>query len=119
MAGNRVEELETKVRELQATVSGLTDELVETKERLRLIEDEVDRTVDDLVEGKASRQQARQDLPGGQASQETTAADETSAPERATDEATDGGRSSAEKAKSEETEGEEETSESGDDIIVA
>lgn len=35
---NRVEELEAKVSELQAAVNGLTEELVETKERLREIE---------------------------------------------------------------------------------
>jgi hypothetical protein len=37
---NRVEELESKVRELQAAVNGLTEELVETKERLRYLESE-------------------------------------------------------------------------------
>ncbi|WP_411965556.1 chromosome segregation protein SMC [Haloferax sp. YSMS24] len=36
---NRVEELESKVAELQAAVNGLTEELVETKERLRQMED--------------------------------------------------------------------------------
>ncbi|WP_410765489.1 chromosome segregation protein SMC [Haloferax sp. DFSO60] len=36
---NRVEELESKVTELQAAVNGLTEELVETKERLRQLED--------------------------------------------------------------------------------
>ncbi|MFC7204434.1 chromosome segregation protein SMC [Haloferax namakaokahaiae] len=36
---NRVEELESKVAELQAAVNGLTEELVETKERLRQLED--------------------------------------------------------------------------------
>ncbi|ERG96362.1 hypothetical protein [Haloquadratum walsbyi] len=35
---NRLEELESQVTELQAAVNGLTEELVETKERLRLIE---------------------------------------------------------------------------------
>ncbi|WP_416838881.1 chromosome segregation protein SMC [Haloferax sp. DFSO52] len=36
---NRVEELESKVAELQAAVNGLTEELVESKERLRQLED--------------------------------------------------------------------------------
>lgn len=36
---NRVEELEKTVRELRATVNGLTEELVETKERVRQLED--------------------------------------------------------------------------------
>lgn len=46
MTGNRVEELERTVRELQATVHGLTDELVETKERLQHLEDGLDSSVD-------------------------------------------------------------------------
>jgi len=37
-----VDELESKVAELQATVNGLTEELVETKERVRLLEESVD-----------------------------------------------------------------------------
>lgn len=45
MSGNRVEELEAKVRDLEATVEGLTDELVECKVRLRELENAVD---DDL-----------------------------------------------------------------------
>ncbi|MFB6282021.1 MAG: chromosome segregation protein SMC [Haloferacaceae archaeon] len=36
---NRVEELESRVAELQAAVDGLTEELVETRERLRALED--------------------------------------------------------------------------------
>ena len=39
---NRVDELESQVAELQATVNGLTEELVETKERVRLLEESVD-----------------------------------------------------------------------------
>jgi len=37
---NRVEELESTVRELRAAVDGLTEELVETRERLRQLEEE-------------------------------------------------------------------------------
>ena len=37
---NRVEELESTVAELQAAVDGLTEELGETRERLRQLEDE-------------------------------------------------------------------------------
>jgi peptidoglycan hydrolase CwlO-like protein len=37
---NRVEELESKVAELQAAVDGLTEELVETRERLHQLETE-------------------------------------------------------------------------------
>jgi hypothetical protein len=36
---NRVEELEHTVSELESTVRGLTEELVETKERVRLLEE--------------------------------------------------------------------------------
>jgi TolA-binding protein len=45
---NRVEELESQVAELQAAVDGLTEELVETRERLRQLESEhgVDETGD-------------------------------------------------------------------------
>jgi len=42
MCPNRVEELESRVKELQASVEGLTDELVECKVRLRELEDAVD-----------------------------------------------------------------------------
>lgn len=41
-SGNRVEELETRVRELEATVTGLTDELLECKQRLGELEEHVD-----------------------------------------------------------------------------
>lgn len=41
MTGNRVEELEEKVRSLEATVDGLTDELVECKERIEHLEAEI------------------------------------------------------------------------------
>jgi hypothetical protein len=54
---NRVEELESKVAELQAAVNGLTEELVETKERVRLLEDqvEVDLTAGTRPVGHADR----------------------------------------------------------------
>ena len=42
MCGNRVEELESRVQELEASVEGLTDELVECKVRLRELEGAVD-----------------------------------------------------------------------------
>ncbi len=67
MAGNRVEELEVKVRELEATIDGLTDELVETKERLRYLEDEVDADVEPIV-GNRSRSNG-----GGDANADTDA----------------------------------------------
>lgn len=51
---NRVEQLERTVSELQSTVEGLTEELVDTKERLRAIEHELDVTAADFVEGEAT-----------------------------------------------------------------
>ena len=44
--GNRVEDLETQVAELQAAVDGLTEELVESKERLRQLENATDPSAD-------------------------------------------------------------------------
>lgn len=41
-SGNRVEELETRIRELEATVTGLTDELLECKQRLDELEERGD-----------------------------------------------------------------------------
>ena len=43
---NRVEDLERQVAELQAAVNGLTEELVEMKERVRQLEDAREVTVD-------------------------------------------------------------------------
>jgi hypothetical protein len=65
---NRVEELEAKVSELQAAVNGLTEELVETKERLREIE-------------TAQEVEPRASVTGNQADSET--ADSASAEEAA------------------------------------
>lgn len=48
---NRVEELETTVAELESTVRGLTEELVETKERLRALETETGVDAAGLVDG--------------------------------------------------------------------
>jgi len=45
MCGNRVEELEARVQELEASVEGLTDELVECKVRLRELESAVDEDI--------------------------------------------------------------------------
>ena len=46
MCGNRVEELESRVKELEASVEGLTDELVECKVRIRELENVVDEDID-------------------------------------------------------------------------
>ena len=98
MSGNRVDELEAKVRQLEATTDGLTDELVETKERLGAIEDEAG-IEPEVLEGRLTRS-GRSD--------ESDAEDPTD------------GETSAHKS-SEDGEGEtEETADTlGDDIIVA
>jgi len=43
---NRVEELELTVSELESTIDGLTEELVETKERVRTLEEVLQRELD-------------------------------------------------------------------------
>ncbi|PSQ18339.1 hypothetical protein BRD02_00750 [Halobacteriales archaeon QS_8_69_73] len=95
MAGNRVDELEAKVQELEATVDGLTDELVETKERLHALEDDADESYDIL---------------------ETGSTDEATGD--ATDAADAAGAADADGVNPDEAE-EEDNSGSGDDIIVA
>jgi len=70
MAGNRVEELESKVRELEATVSGLTDELVETKERLQTLEEHTELGLDDVIGGGARMPVDRDEGSDGPATQE-------------------------------------------------
>ncbi|WP_181693357.1 hypothetical protein [Natronomonas sp. LN261] len=102
MSGNRVEELEAKVRELEATIDGLTDELVETKERLGAIEEEAG-VEPDALERRRSR--TSQDRDGVAEDAETDAdADDTAQPADAADGDEDG----------------DETADSaGDDIIVA
>lgn len=73
MAGNRVDQLEETVQELEATVSGLTDELVETKERLRALEEEVEPDLEtDIIEGQVTRGEA-DDEEVKEAVQETAA----------------------------------------------
>ncbi len=40
MSGNRVEKLESRVEELEASITGLTEELMQTKSRLADLEEE-------------------------------------------------------------------------------
>ena len=93
MAGNRVDELEAKVQELEATVDGLTDELVETKERLQALEDDADGSYDILETGSTG------EATGDEADVDAEAAD-------------------VDDVNPDEAE-EEDNSGSGDDIIVA
>ena len=63
---NRAEELESKVAELQAAVNGLTEELVETKERVRLLEEavEVDLTTGSRPVGHGDEDAAETETAG-------------------------------------------------------
>lgn len=73
-SGNRVDELESTVKELQATVNGLTDELVEAKVRIRELED--------IVED-AGKMEAVEGMGGNQSQVESQQADQPqSAPQR-------------------------------------
>jgi uncharacterized coiled-coil protein SlyX len=113
MAGNRVEELEAKVRELEATIDGLTDELVETKERLQAVEDEAG-VQDDVLD--------RRSTPARQRQVENGAAEEAPADDGAAEEEPADGDAepSADDVNAEGTEGEDDAdSDSSDDIIVA
>jgi len=95
-SGNRVEELESRVRELEATISGLTDELVETRERLHALEEEVDPEMD-IIEGTPT---------GGTALNGNQDTDEP-------------GDASAEEAKAEGDEAKDNADSGSSDIIVA
>lgn len=84
MCGNRVEELESRVKELEASVRGLTDELVECKLRLRELED----SHDELEAGqKALADEAAE--AADQARAQTQAQTEPTAEEPSTETATD------------------------------
>jgi FtsZ-binding cell division protein ZapB len=111
MSGNRVEELEAKVRQLQATVDGLTDELMETKERLHVLEEEVDPDLNmDIIEGRPTKTPETQTGNGNGESPSPEAPEN----QRAVDEAVE----AADGAKGEESE-ENDEADSTDDIIVA
>jgi len=95
-SGNRVEELESRVKQLEASVTGLTDELVECKERLRALEAEVD--TDDIIEGTPTSSDADADADPGSGTADAT---------------------ESEASKSEQENDEESAGSDGDEIIVA
>jgi chromosome segregation ATPase len=80
MCGNRVEELETRVQELEASVEGLTDELVECKVRIRELENTVDE--DNGISRPSAGVEAEAEAAAGQSEGPTDAA----GPESAEDE---------------------------------
>lgn len=142
MPKNRVEELEATVAELESTVRGLTEELVETKERVRILEAEVDADPQsvmpeteqnvDLGDTESTAQSAaRADIPESETKQtaivtptdDDPVTDET--PEAGPEDVAEATKLATEDAAeaSKSTEGEagddSEESEVGDDIIVA
>jgi len=105
---NRVEELESKVAELQAAVNGLTEELVETKERLRQLEDANDVQVPSRAATRRGDWETEDEAAAEAAAAEPADADETSP--------ADGDETKPDEA-DETDEGDGETPD--DDIIVA
>ena len=107
---NRGEDLESQVAELQAAVDGLTEELVETKERVRQLE-----SATESLEAAAGT---------GNAGAGSTSASRTTAEEQArgTDERRDAefvADSPDESEAADATEEDESDDDDGDDIIVA
>ena len=104
MCGNRVEELEARVNELEASVEGLTDELVECKVRLRELEGAVD---EDL--GFAPENPGPEPEPGADPEPETDAPDQSESPEEA----------EADRSNTEGVDDEDSTESGTNDIIIA
>jgi uncharacterized coiled-coil protein SlyX len=79
---DRVDELEDRVAELEATVRGLTEELVDASERIRTLEAELDRTP-----STAELREGREEAPVEPADETADRDDE--APKSAGDDADD------------------------------
>ena len=102
MSKNRVEKLESTVKELESTVDGLTDELIESKERIRVLEAELDTESPTRVP----------DRRGGEEVESEDEVTQEAAPDEVAEAAAD--------ADGEETTAQDEAEDSGsDDIIVA
>jgi len=105
--GNRVEDLETQVAELQAAVDGLTEELIEAKERISQLE-----------EGAAvEAEPARDPNPNAEfvPNESATAAGDGTSGSPAADDA----ETAARGADAEATEESDSSDDDSDDIIVA
>ena len=74
---NRVEDLERQVAELQAAVNGLTEELVEMKERVRQLEDERSVAVEEAAAGATADSEAADAAAAEPASEESASDDAT------------------------------------------
>ncbi|WP_076609683.1 DUF7518 family protein [Natronorubrum thiooxidans] len=95
MSNNRVEQLEATVAELESTVEGLTDELIESKERIRVLEAELDtETPTRVPERRVSTDETANDQNTQEAAPDEVAeaaADADAEDETATDETEDSG----------------------------
>lgn len=111
MSKNRVEELEATVSELESTVRGLTEELVETKERVRLLEAELEPSEGTTVGTPAT---ARRDAADADDADAEAAPSDEAAPEDVQEAAAE-----ADKGAGDQEEDESDGSGLGDDIIVA
>ncbi|MFC6785272.1 hypothetical protein ACFQFH_04835 [Halobaculum halobium] len=106
--GNRVEDLEAQVAELQAAVDGLTEELVEAKERISQLE----RSTEVREESTPDHNPNAEFVPNESAT--TGEADDD--PELADEE---GAAQQAARGDEEAAEGSDSTDDDSDDIIVA
>jgi uncharacterized coiled-coil protein SlyX len=104
MCGNRVEELESRVQELEASVEGLTDELVECKVRLRELENAVDDELGFVPETNSESSDDEVTAKESSVGVEVETADESPA--------------EAEETKTEDAESEDNTEEESDIIIA-
>ncbi len=133
--GNRVEDLERQVAELQAAVNGLTEELVEMKERVRQVEDAQEVSVEGATAGAAGAPSEEPAQSAG-GERQTHSDDHVEVVERTDGESSADGEAAdaaddvlvpeqeattpdAEAAKTEESESEDDEVESDSDIIVA
>lgn len=110
MSNNRVEQLESTVAELESTVEGLTDELIEAKERIRVLEAELDAETPTRV---PKRRSSAENDPETNASE--TDPDDEGTPEAAPDEVAKAAADADEEAAT----GDEAEDSGSDDIIVA
>ena len=141
---NRVEDLERQVAELQAAVNGLTEELVEMKERVRQVEDAQEVSVEGATAGAAGASTEPTETGASSAEpaqstggeRQTHSDDHVEVVERTDGESSADGEAAdaaddvlvpeqesttpdAEAAKSTESESEDDEAESDSDIIVA
>jgi len=108
MCGNRVEELEARVNELEASVEGLTDELVECKVRLRELEGAVDQDLGFAPEN-----------PGPQSGAEAESEPDSAPEADLTDQSESPEEAEADRSNTEEVDDEDSTESGTNDIIIA